>query len=188
MRTARFEDTPASAIALAAAALVFGCQKPTVDLSDASLDGGDGGAFEHDYRALVPKSATLPGNFSPPKDPVVPQQEPAPPPPWFGFEPFPGATLLCSEQVAATKGSKVREVHWATYGVTSSAYEVSAFYKRRDAGVLELDRDETTFVLGKTHRLSVVRLPTTQPYPRCERSPAKDQRAVIVLSRTDANK
>jgi len=169
------------------AVVVCGCPKPTVDLSEAGSDGGDG-SVEHDFRALVPKSATLPGDFSPPRDPVVPQKEPPPPPPWFGFEPFPGATLLCAEQVAATKGAKVREIHWATYGVVSPAHEVSAFYKRRDAGALEVDRDETTFVLGKTHRLSVVRLPTTQPYPRCDHTPARDHRAVIVLSRAEASK
>ncbi len=134
---------------------------------------------------LVPGSATLPGDFSPPKDPPKHEAPPPPPQPWFGFEPFPGAELLCDEHVAGSPTGKILEIHWAAYATTSPGYEVTAYYKRRDAGAPEIDRDETTFSLGKSVKLSVIRLPTTQPYPRCEKTPKTGQRAVIVISKAE---
>jgi len=165
-------------------AACFGC-KPTVT---AESDAGDGGrelGSTNGFQPFVPKSATLPGDFSPPKDPVTHVPEPEAKPQWFGFDPFPGAELLCAEQVAAAKTGKLREIHWVTYGIAAPGSEIIAFYKRRDAGALELDRDETTFTLGKSHRLSVVRLPTTQPYPRCEHGPKPTHRAIVVVSQAE---
>ena len=164
-------------------AAIPGC-KPTIVADAGDGDGGDAESTS-DFRPLVPKSATLPGDFSPPKDPVAHVPEPEAKPQWFGFEPFPGAELLCAEQVATAKTGKLREIHWATYGIAAPGSEIIAFYKRRDAGALELDRDETTFTLGKSHRLSVVRLPTTQPYPRCEHAPKPTHRAIVIVSQAE---
>lgn len=176
----------AASLALASIAWPAGCKVKDVS---ADLDGGTGDASSEggsDFAPWVPKSATLPGDFSPPKDPLTHAPEADVKPQWFGFEAFPGAQLLCSETVAAAPTGKLREIHWATYGVATPASEVIAFYKRRDAGALELDRDETTFVVGKAHRLSVVRLPTTQPYPRCDKPPKPTYKAVVVVSEATA--
>lgn len=133
---------------------------------------------------LIPVSATLPGEFSPPKDPAPPPATPPPEAPWLDFEAYPGAELLCDEHVVTQPGGKMRELHWASYASESPHYEITSFYKRHDAGAPEVDRDETTFAHGRTHRLSVIRLPTTQPFPRCERAPKAKHRAVIVVSRS----
>lgn len=170
----------------AIAALVPHACKPTAGPADAQADA----APEDPKAAFVPRipdAATLPGDFSPPKDPWV-----APPPlpptsPWFGFEPFPGAELLCGEEVAMAKSGKLREIHWATYGVTTPVADVLAFYRRRDAGTQEVDRDEVTFVVGKSQKLSVVRLPTSQPFPRCERTPKPSYKGIIVVSRAEGH-
>ena len=166
--------------------LSFGCKPKAASLyGDAdSADAEADVTSDPDFGPLVPKSASLPGDFSPPKDRMIVTPPPPVPPAWFGFEPFPGAELLCAEQVAAASTGKVREIHWATYGIAAPGSEIIAFYKRRDAGALEVDRDETTFALGKTYRLSVVRLPTSQPYPRCEHAPKKTHKAIVVVSQT----
>lgn len=157
-------------------ATTLGCK------TEPKIDSGSGTVATE---PMVPGSATLPGDFSPPKDPPKREEPPPVPPPWFGFEPFPGAELLCDEHVAGSPTGKIREIHWAAYATSSPAYEVTAYYKRRDAGAVEIDRDETTFPLGKTVKLSVIRLPTTQPYPRCEKTPKAGQRAVIVISKSE---
>lgn len=166
---------------LAPAAGCAGCKHA------AQAGQGDAGAARSAARAtsapLIPESATLPGEFSPPKDPAPSAVVPTPEPPWLGFEAYPAAELLCDEHVATPPGGKLREIHWASYGSESPHYEITSFYKRHDAGAPEVDRDEATFVQGKSQRLSVIRLPTSQPFPRCERAPKAKHRAVIVVSR-----
>ncbi len=151
------------------------------------VKAGEPSPLEPSPAPLIPASATLPGDFSPPKDPpVAPPPVASAAPPWFGFETFPGAEPLCDEHVAVAPGGKLREIHWASYATASPHYEVSSFYKRHDAGAPEQDRDETTFANGKALRLSVIRLPTSQPYPRCERGPKPTHRTVLVVSRAEA--
>ncbi len=134
------------------------------------------------------QGTTLPGNFTAPPAPPTQEEPQKPTQEWFGFEPYPGAELLCRAVTAAPPnlgGKGPREIHWATYASTSSTGEVLAFYKRRDAGVLEMDRDETTFAMSRAIKLSVLHLPTSQPFPRCEKPPRPDHKTLMVVSRAE---
>ena len=167
--------------ALALLALRASCKRA------AQAGQGDEAAARSATRAssapLIPESATLPCEFSPPKDPAPSPVAPPREAPWFGFEAYPAAEPLCDEHVATPPSGRLREIHWASYGSESPHYEITSFYKRHDAGAPEVDRDEATFVQGKALRLSVIRLPTTQPFPRCERAPKAKHKAIIVVSR-----
>ncbi|MBK6460671.1 MAG: hypothetical protein IPF92_06650 [Myxococcales bacterium] len=166
---------------LAQLGLATGCKGATRAGQDD--DGAARNAARPTSAPLIPASASLPGEFLPAKDPVPHPAPPAPEPTWLGFEAYPGVELLCDEHVTAAPGGKVREIHWASYGSESPHYRITSYYKRHDAGAPELDRDEATFALGRHQRLSVIRLPTTQPFPRCERAPKPKHKAVIVVSR-----
>jgi hypothetical protein len=84
-----------------------------------------------------------------------------------------------------------REISWSEYATKDDAARVIAFYQRdAELGTLTTDGDETSLRLRSGVRISIFRLPTKQPFPKCSNSaaPTAAEQTLVVIHKQTVSK
>ena len=96
------------------------------------------------------------------------------------FDPPPGATRLCEENVLG-QGA---EIHWSSWAVTTSRWDTFTLYQERAKGcpdVSSVSKPPLLAVSQNDTRVSIHDV-TETGYPSCATKPGPDAKSVVVIS------